>query len=43
MFGKVVDGMTVVDRIKGLPTGTRAGHKNVPLADVLIEKMEGVE
>ena len=43
VFGKVVDGMTVVDRIKGLPTGTRAGHKNVPLADVLIEKMEVVE
>ena len=43
VFGKVVDGMTVVDRIKGVPTGTRAGHKNVPLTDVLIEKMEVVE
>lgn len=43
VFGKVVDGLTVVDRIKGVPTGTRAGHKNVPLTDVLIEKMEVIE
>jgi peptidyl-prolyl cis-trans isomerase B (cyclophilin B) len=42
-FGKVVDGLTVVDRIKGVPTGSRAGHKNVPLTDVVIEKMEVVE
>lgn len=40
VFGKVVDGLTVVDRIKGVPTGTRAGHKNVPLSDVVIERME---
>jgi peptidyl-prolyl cis-trans isomerase B (cyclophilin B) len=38
VFGKVVDGMTVVDRIKGVPTGTRAGHKDVPLTEVIIEK-----
>jgi len=43
VFGKVVDGLTVVDRIKGVPTGSRAGHKNVPLTDVLIEKMEVIE
>jgi len=42
-FGKVVDGLTVVDRIKGVPTGSRAGHKNVPLTDVVIEKMEVIE
>jgi len=40
VFGKVVDGLTVVDRIKGVPTGSKAGHKNVPLSDVMIEKME---
>ena len=40
VFGKVSDGMTVIDRIKGVPTGTRAGHKNVPLTDVLIENMQ---
>ena len=43
VFGKVVDGLTVVDRIRGVPTGSRAGHKNVPLSDVLIEKMEVLE
>jgi len=43
VFGKVVDGLTVVDRIKGVPTGTRAGHKNVPLSDVVIERMEVME
>ena len=43
VFGKVVDGLTVVDRIRGVPTGSRAGHKNVPLNDVLIEKMEVLE
>ena len=43
VFGKVVDGLTVVDRIKGVPTGSRAGHKNVPLTDVMIEKIEVLE
>jgi cyclophilin family peptidyl-prolyl cis-trans isomerase len=43
VFGRVVDGLTVVDRIKGVPTGTRAGHKNVPLSEVVIEKMEVIE
>jgi peptidyl-prolyl cis-trans isomerase B (cyclophilin B) len=43
VFGKVVDGMTVLDRIKGVPTGTKAGHKNVPLTDVVIEKIEVLE
>jgi peptidyl-prolyl cis-trans isomerase B (cyclophilin B) len=43
VFGKVADGMTVVDRIKGVPTGTRAGHKDVPLTEVVIEKATIVE
>jgi peptidyl-prolyl cis-trans isomerase B (cyclophilin B) len=43
VFGKVVDGMTVVDRIKGVPTGTRAGHKDVPLSEIVIEKVTVVE
>jgi peptidyl-prolyl cis-trans isomerase B (cyclophilin B) len=43
VFGKVVDGLTVVDRIRGVPTGTRAGHKNVPLSDVVIDRMEVLE
>ena len=43
VFGKVIDGMTVVDRIKGVPTGTRAGHKDVPLTEIIIEKITLVE
>jgi peptidyl-prolyl cis-trans isomerase B (cyclophilin B) len=43
VFGKVVDGLTVVDRIKGVPTGSKGGHKNVPLTDVVIEKIEILE
>ncbi|WP_245591342.1 peptidylprolyl isomerase [Derxia gummosa] len=38
VFGKVVDGMDVVDKIRALPTGSRAGHQNVPLDPVVIEK-----
>lgn len=40
VFGKVVDGMDVVDKIKGVETGSRAGHQDVPLEDVVIEKAE---
>jgi peptidyl-prolyl cis-trans isomerase A (cyclophilin A) len=38
VFGKVVAGMDVVDRIKAVPTGSRGGHQNVPLQPVLIIK-----
>ncbi|MBI5611722.1 MAG: peptidyl-prolyl cis-trans isomerase [Gammaproteobacteria bacterium] len=38
-FGKVVDGMTVVDRIKGVPTSSRGGYKDVPITDVVIENI----
>lgn len=43
VFGRVVDGMHVVDRIKGVPTGTRLGFRDVPLTDVLIERVQLVE
>jgi cyclophilin family peptidyl-prolyl cis-trans isomerase len=36
VFGQVVDGMDVVDRIAAVPTGTRGGHQNVPLQAVEI-------
>lgn len=36
-FGKVVSGMEVVDKIKTVPTGDRAGHRNVPLSPVVIQ------
>lgn len=38
-FGKVVDGMDVVNRIKALPTGHRAGHQDVPVEPVVIESI----
>ncbi len=40
VFGRVVEGMDVVDRIKGVRTGTRGFHQDVPVEDVLIQKAE---
>ncbi|MDT8399968.1 MAG: peptidylprolyl isomerase [Pseudomonadales bacterium] len=39
VFGKVVDGMDVVDKIKACETGSRAGHQDVPREDILIESV----
>lgn len=38
VFGKVVSGRDVVDRIEGVPTGRQGMHDDVPLSDVVIEK-----
>ena len=38
VFGKVVDGMNVVDAIKRVSTGNRGGHQNVPRDPVMINK-----
>jgi peptidyl-prolyl cis-trans isomerase B (cyclophilin B) len=40
VFGKVVDGMDVVDKIKGVKTGSRSGHQDVPVEDVLLQRAE---
>lgn len=40
VFGKVVDGMDVVNRIKSVKTGSKMGHQDVPVEDVIIEKAE---
>jgi peptidyl-prolyl cis-trans isomerase B (cyclophilin B) len=37
VFGKVVDGMDVVNKIKAVNTTMRAGHQDVPVEDVVIE------
>ena len=42
VFGKVVAGQVVVDRIKGVPTGTSGFHQDVPREDVVIESVEEV-
>jgi cyclophilin family peptidyl-prolyl cis-trans isomerase len=36
VFGRVVDGMDVVDLIKTVPTGNRGPYKNVPKENVMI-------
>jgi len=43
VFGKVVEGQDVVDRIKKVKTGTRNGHQDVPSEDVILLKAEVVE
>jgi peptidyl-prolyl cis-trans isomerase B (cyclophilin B) len=42
VFGKVVQGREVVDKIKGVRTGKRGSHSDVPVEDVLIERAEVV-
>ena len=37
VFGKIINGMEVVDKIKAVPTGNRAIHQNVPVEDVVIK------
>ena len=38
VFGKVVSGSEVVDKIAGVKTGNKGGHGDVPTEDVVIEK-----
>lgn len=43
VFGKVTDGMDVVNAIVEVPTTSKRGHQNVPVTDILIEKVEITE
>ena len=43
VFGKVVRGSDIVERIAGVPTGRSGSHENVPTQDVIIERAEVVE
>lgn len=38
VFGKVVEGMDVVDQIAKVRTGNRSGHQNVPVEPVVVQK-----
>jgi peptidyl-prolyl cis-trans isomerase B (cyclophilin B) len=42
VFGRVTGGQDIVDRIKGVKTGGRGMHQDVPLEDVVIERAEVV-
>ena len=39
VFGKVVEGTDVIDRIAGVPTGSHGMHSDVPLTPVLIKRI----
>ncbi len=43
VFGKVVSGMDVVDKIKAVKTSSQAGHQDVPMHPVVIEDVKVVE
>ncbi|MAM70812.1 MAG: peptidylprolyl isomerase [Gammaproteobacteria bacterium] len=39
VFGKVSDGMDVVEKIKNCETGFNGGHQDVPVEDIIIESV----
>jgi peptidyl-prolyl cis-trans isomerase B (cyclophilin B) len=39
VFGKVVEGMDVVDQIQKVPTTSKAGHQDVPTSPVIIQNV----
>jgi len=43
VFGKIIEGKDVVDRIRKVRTGMRAGHQDVPVENVVIERAEIIE
>ena len=43
VFGRVVRGMEVVEKIRSVPTGTAGMHQNVPATPVLIESVKLVD
>ncbi|MGH8231067.1 MAG: peptidylprolyl isomerase [Steroidobacteraceae bacterium] len=43
VFGRVTDGMDVIDRIAKIGTGRRKGHSDAPLEDILIKSARRVQ
>ncbi|MBY0527609.1 MAG: peptidyl-prolyl cis-trans isomerase [Gemmataceae bacterium] len=43
VFGKVIDGMDVVDKIKAVETADQGGHENVPKKDVVIKSIRRID
>ncbi|BCB28025.1 peptidyl-prolyl cis-trans isomerase [Sulfurimicrobium lacus] len=42
VFGKVVEGQDVIDKIAKVRTGNKSGHQDVPVEPVIIESAEAV-
>ena len=42
VFGRVIDGDDVLDKIRGVETGNRAGHQDVPKESIVIEAVSVV-
>jgi cyclophilin family peptidyl-prolyl cis-trans isomerase len=43
VFGQVVEGLDIIDRIAKEPTGRKKGHEDVPVTDVVIHSAKRVE
>lgn len=43
VFGQVVEGMDVVDQIRAVKTGNKAGHSDVPVEPVFIKSAKLIE
>ena len=43
VFGKMVEGEEVLEKIRNVPTGSSGGHQDVPNDPVIIESVEVVE
>ena len=39
VFGRVVEGMDIVEKIKGVQTGERGPHRDVPIENVVIQEI----
>ena len=43
VFGRVIKGLDVVNKIRNAPTASRGGHQNVPVQPIIIEKVTLIE
>ena len=43
VFGRIADGMDVIDKIAAVATGNKGGHQDVPLEPVIVESAKVVD